>query len=189
MLSRVDKNTPKKLKSIAEALGYIYDEEGSTGQLLDAIASGEILLVSTKKAKGDWRFWTKSVCSVLKVRLDLRLTAAWDAGASKLRQHILTIKAVDDALNVPPVRFAVGSSVRWNFTSPRLGHLEAFQPFKIWEIIGDYAQLEYVEPLAPLSELELIFDFWTTKKVRSRVRPVSLPEPSAVLFGTSAMIC
>lgn len=53
MLSRVDKDTPKRLKNIAEVLGYVYDEEGSTGQLLDAIASGEILLVSTKKVKSD----------------------------------------------------------------------------------------------------------------------------------------
>lgn len=48
MLSRVDSHTPEKLKNIAQALGYLYDKEGSTGQLLDAIASGEILLVSTK---------------------------------------------------------------------------------------------------------------------------------------------
>lgn len=49
ILARVERDTPSKIKNIAEALGYIYDSEGSTGQLLDAIAKGEILLVSTKK--------------------------------------------------------------------------------------------------------------------------------------------
>lgn len=49
ILARVERNTPNRIKNIAEALGYIYDTEGSTGQLLDAIANGEILLVSTKK--------------------------------------------------------------------------------------------------------------------------------------------
>lgn len=48
MLARVDVNTPERLKAIAQALGYLYDKEGSTGQLLDAIATGEVLIVSTK---------------------------------------------------------------------------------------------------------------------------------------------
>ncbi len=48
MLARVERHTPTRIKKIAEALGYVYDSEGSTGQLLDAIANGEILLVSTK---------------------------------------------------------------------------------------------------------------------------------------------
>jgi hypothetical protein len=46
--ARVAPETPDKLKKIALVLGYIYDSEGSTGQLLDAIANGEIILVSTK---------------------------------------------------------------------------------------------------------------------------------------------
>ena len=49
VLARVESDTPIRLKNIAEALGYIYDKQGSTGQLLDAIAKGEVLLVSTKK--------------------------------------------------------------------------------------------------------------------------------------------
>lgn len=51
ILARVESDTPIKLKNIAEALGYTYDKQGSTGQLLDAIAKGEILLVSTKSIK------------------------------------------------------------------------------------------------------------------------------------------
>lgn len=51
VLARVESDTPAKLKTIAEALGYIYDSQGSTGQLLDAIAKGEVLLVSTKSTK------------------------------------------------------------------------------------------------------------------------------------------
>lgn len=41
---RTAEDTADKLKSIAYELGYIYDGEGATGQLLDAIASGEIEL-------------------------------------------------------------------------------------------------------------------------------------------------
>jgi len=46
--ARVDPRTVDKLKEIAQKLGYIYDGEGSTGQLLDAIASGELILISAK---------------------------------------------------------------------------------------------------------------------------------------------
>lgn len=46
--ARVDPGTADKLKEIAQKLGYIYDGEGSTGQLLDAIANGELILISTK---------------------------------------------------------------------------------------------------------------------------------------------
>lgn len=46
--ARVDPGTADKLKEIAQKLGYVYDSEGSTGQLLDAIASGELILISTK---------------------------------------------------------------------------------------------------------------------------------------------
>lgn len=46
--ARVAPETPDKLKEIALTLGYTYDGSGSTGQLLDAIASGELILISTK---------------------------------------------------------------------------------------------------------------------------------------------
>ena len=48
--ARVAPGTGDKLKEIAQLLGYIYDNEGSTGQLLDAIANGELILIATKKA-------------------------------------------------------------------------------------------------------------------------------------------
>ncbi|MBW4625858.1 MAG: hypothetical protein KME49_10210 [Brasilonema octagenarum HA4186-MV1] len=48
--ARVALGTGNKLKEIAQKLGYIYDKEGSTGQLLDAIANGEIILIATKKS-------------------------------------------------------------------------------------------------------------------------------------------
>ena len=51
MLLRVNSNTPKIMKTMAESFGYFYNGEGSTGQLLDAIANGDILLVSTKSNK------------------------------------------------------------------------------------------------------------------------------------------
>lgn len=35
---RVAADTPEKLKAMAYQLGYIYDGEGATGKLLDAIA-------------------------------------------------------------------------------------------------------------------------------------------------------
>jgi hypothetical protein len=43
--ARVDPQTSEQLKQIAYDLGYIYDKEGSTGQLLDAIASQKQVLV------------------------------------------------------------------------------------------------------------------------------------------------
>lgn len=46
--ARVDPKTADKLKEIAQKLGYIYDGEGSTGQLLDAIAQGDLILISAK---------------------------------------------------------------------------------------------------------------------------------------------
>jgi len=48
--ARVAPGTGDKLKEIAYKLDYVYDQEGSTGQLLDAIASGEIILIATRKA-------------------------------------------------------------------------------------------------------------------------------------------
>lgn len=46
--ARVAPGTGDKLKEIAQKLGYTYKNEGSTGQLLDAIASGELILIATK---------------------------------------------------------------------------------------------------------------------------------------------
>lgn len=46
--ARVERGTVDKLKEVAQVLGYIYNDEGSTGQLLDAIASGELILIATK---------------------------------------------------------------------------------------------------------------------------------------------
>lgn len=48
--ARVAPQTVEKLKEIASKLGYIYDNEGSTGKLLDAIASGEIILISANNS-------------------------------------------------------------------------------------------------------------------------------------------
>jgi len=45
--ARVAEGTPEKLKEIAQAFGYLYDEEGSTGQMLDAIAQGRLILIPT----------------------------------------------------------------------------------------------------------------------------------------------
>ncbi|WP_414623853.1 hypothetical protein [Calothrix sp. CCY 0018] len=46
--ARVEQGTIDKLKEVAQLLGYVYNGEGSTGQLLDAIASGELILIATK---------------------------------------------------------------------------------------------------------------------------------------------
>ena len=51
MHSRVAADTPEKLKEIACKLGYVYNNEGSTGQLLDAIVCGEIILVVANKSQ------------------------------------------------------------------------------------------------------------------------------------------
>lgn len=47
--ARVAPYTGDKLKEIAYILGYIHGGEGSTGQLLDAIADGDLILIATKK--------------------------------------------------------------------------------------------------------------------------------------------
>ena len=41
---RVARSTPERLKAIAYKLGYIYNKKGATGELLDAIARGDIIL-------------------------------------------------------------------------------------------------------------------------------------------------
>ncbi|MEO0844719.1 MAG: hypothetical protein AAF063_38540 [Cyanobacteria bacterium J06643_5] len=46
--ARVEQGTGDKFKEIAHKLGYTYNNEGSTGQFLDAIASGELILIATK---------------------------------------------------------------------------------------------------------------------------------------------
>jgi hypothetical protein len=46
--ARVEQGTGDRLKEIAQLLGYVYNDEDSTGQLLDAIASGELTLISIK---------------------------------------------------------------------------------------------------------------------------------------------
>lgn len=46
--ARVAPDTPDKLKQIAFNLGFVYGTEGSTGQLLDAIANAEVVLISAR---------------------------------------------------------------------------------------------------------------------------------------------
>ncbi len=48
--ARVAPGTPEKLKEIAQAFEFTYDNDGSTGQLLDAIAEGRLILIPSKKA-------------------------------------------------------------------------------------------------------------------------------------------
>lgn len=43
--ARVDPATPDKLREIAEKMGYKYSDEGSIGQLFDAIARGQVILL------------------------------------------------------------------------------------------------------------------------------------------------
>lgn len=48
--ARTARETPEKIKQLAKLHGFLYDGDGSPGTLLDAIASGEIILISAKKA-------------------------------------------------------------------------------------------------------------------------------------------
>lgn len=50
LYARVGTQTADAIKEIAKQLGYIHANEGSTGQLLDAIASGELSLAPAKKS-------------------------------------------------------------------------------------------------------------------------------------------
>jgi DNA-binding LacI/PurR family transcriptional regulator len=47
--ARVAPQTAEKIKEIAEKLGYVYDDEGSIGQLLDAIAQGKVILIKAQE--------------------------------------------------------------------------------------------------------------------------------------------
>lgn len=49
--ARVAPGTSEKLKEIAAVLGYLYNREGATGQLLDAIAAGELILIAASHRK------------------------------------------------------------------------------------------------------------------------------------------
>ncbi|NJL62563.1 MAG: hypothetical protein HC903_12990 [Methylacidiphilales bacterium] len=49
--ARVSPDTPDKLKEIAEKMGFTYSDDGSIGQLFDAIASGKIILISSNSDK------------------------------------------------------------------------------------------------------------------------------------------
>ncbi|NJL64754.1 MAG: hypothetical protein HC903_26765 [Methylacidiphilales bacterium] len=51
--ARVAHETGDKLKQIAQTLGYIHGDEGSTGQLLDAIADGELNINCPQKIKSN----------------------------------------------------------------------------------------------------------------------------------------
>ena len=62
--ARVAPDTPDKIKQIAFNLGFVYDGEGSTGQLLDAIANSEIALISKNT-------FSKVVDSYSKVEIQL----------------------------------------------------------------------------------------------------------------------
>lgn len=46
--ARVAPETPDKIKQIAFNLGFVYDNEGSTRQLLDAIANSEVVSMPAK---------------------------------------------------------------------------------------------------------------------------------------------
>ncbi len=45
---RVSPGTSEKLNNIAEIMGYTYGDRGATGELMDAIAQGNILLIPCK---------------------------------------------------------------------------------------------------------------------------------------------
>lgn len=49
--ARVHSATPGKIKEIALMLGFVYNFEGSTGLLLDAIAQGDYIVVPSKTKK------------------------------------------------------------------------------------------------------------------------------------------
>lgn len=45
---RINEGTHEKIKEISKKLGYTYSEEGAIGQMLDAIADGELILIQRK---------------------------------------------------------------------------------------------------------------------------------------------
>jgi hypothetical protein len=49
MLCQIAEGNKEKFQEIAESLGYTYSSKGSQGKLIDAICSGEIILIKSSQ--------------------------------------------------------------------------------------------------------------------------------------------
>ena len=112
---------------------------------LKQIAFNEYGCTSTAQIKRYLKF--------LKTRLDLRLTAAWQALVFELRNRILAIKEILDSQDQAGPSFKVGDSVFWK-NAPLYLHCW-WGPLKIMSIANEKAQLELWDGKpVPLRELQ-----------------------------------
>lgn len=61
--ARVSPQTPMALRKKAQEMGYEYGKSGATGELLDAIAEGRLVLVK----RDDWENIKKLVANLAKI--------------------------------------------------------------------------------------------------------------------------
>lgn len=96
----------------------------------------------------------KKFLKLLGVKLDLRLTAAWDAVVFELRKSILGIieTHLTPVVDVPCI--GVGAKVNWDYPMG-WGHCDRWQPFTVQSIVGDMVQLDILDRLVPLSSVSL----------------------------------
>ena len=89
----------------------------------------------------------KKKLHILGIKLDLRLTSAWDAIVFELLPALRIVE-------IPP-KPQVGYEVFWNFKNPKYWYIEPCFPLKLLERRGRYARLEVLDRLVLYSELEL----------------------------------
>ena len=62
---RVAPQTPSALKEKAQKLGYVYGKSGATGELLDAIAEEQLVLVPQQ----EWEYLKKLITTFREIQL------------------------------------------------------------------------------------------------------------------------
>lgn len=90
----------------------------------------------------------KAYLKRLGIKLDLRLTAAWDAVVFELRAAMLALIASDGT------RLKPGDRVIWDYPVG-WGYFEQWFPLTVREVCGDMVYLDYKEAAVPISTLTL----------------------------------
>lgn len=96
----------------------------------------------------------KAYLKRLRVKLDLRLTAAWDAVVFELRALILDLIAQDNNKTGNTSKFKPGDRVIWDYPVG-WGYYEQWFPLTVREVCGDMVYLDYKESPVSISTLTL----------------------------------
>lgn len=113
----------------------------------------------------------KKLLLAIRVKLDLRLTSAWDAIVYELRHELLAARAIGHELlaaraivsALHPIEtdsvksnIKVGDRVNWHYKEPVLCYVEQWMPFTVMSISNGWVQLEMVSRLVRVEELEVV---------------------------------